>query len=163
MTTFVRRLEKRWLQDPALQALTLDQVKAFIDALALAMYADFHSDDEEDKAFASMMLSLPCDWAATAELAEYAVQARVHASAIKDPEEVLALAIATAARIPPHVRTQAFEMMAALTIADRELDMGEAAVLTTFGQALGFDEPTTVSLYEAILDALGLEQTDDEP
>ena len=157
MTTFVRRLERRWLKDAELQALELEQVKAIIDALALTMYADFSSDDQEQGAFTSMMLSLPCGWADTAELSDYAEEAREAASKLSSNEELLAHAKEIAGRIPESVRRQAFEMSVALTIADRELTMGEAAVLSAFGEELGFDEASSIEIYEEILDALGLE------
>lgn len=154
--TPVRRLERRWLKDEALQGATAETVEAIIDALTLIMMADQQADAEEESAMVAVMLVLPRAGRSTAAWMDYADEARANAQRLQDAEEALALTRATAERVPHELRRIVFEMAAAMTVADQELRLEEAAVLTTFADALGFDEAESLAIYEGMLDALKL-------
>ena len=153
--TLIRRLERRWLKDEALQSLEAEEIKPIVDALTLAMLADSESDDAEEGAIASVLMSLPSNFASP-ETIDYVDQSRARASALDGAEAMQEEARAIAARIPEAIREQAFAMMAAITIADRELKLSEAVVLLAFAEGLGFDEDSALAIYDEILASVGL-------
>jgi len=153
--TLIRRLERRWLKDEALQRLEADQIKPIIDSLTLAMFADSETDATEEGALASVLMSLPSNFG---EMIDYIDASRARAEALDGAEAMQAEAREIAAKIPEEIREQAFAMMAAMTIADRELKLSEAVVLLAFSEGLGFDEDKALAIYDEILASVGLSE-----
>jgi len=156
----IERLEKRWLADRDLQELSPDHTRAIIDALALAVYADLNVDEQEEEAFDSLVLSLPCGWSEVEDLDIHASKAVKAAATIGSVEGLRARANEIAATIPEHVRDQVFSMLIAVAVADLEMHEHEVTALTVFGEAFGFDQAKADMIYADTIEGLGLVEGD---
>ena len=155
----IERIEKRWITDSALQALSGEEAGAVIDVLALAVYADLSAQTVEEDAFESASMSLPFGWAEIAELSDRAQAAASHAAALSTEAAVMAQVSAAAGAIPASIRPQVFGMIVAIAVADRQLEDSEAALLTSFAEAFEFDEERAHGIYNEIVEAMGLEES----
>lgn len=161
MNNPIERIEKRWLADPAIQALTIPQTHTLIQAMALAIYANHLRGRAEEDTFDALLLTLPCGWGEIRELDDYATGACKEASLIGSVELLHDRIREVAANTPQAARPQLFAMLIALTVADQVLDPQEVDALNHFALGFGFDDATTQALYADTLDALGLVPEDD--
>jgi hypothetical protein len=157
----IQRIERRWLADDAIQALTIPQTHTLIQAMALAIYANHRRGHTEEDTFDALLLTLPCGWGEIRELDEYAVRACKEAALIGDEALLDSRISEVAAATPEAVRPQLFAMLIALTVADRVLDPEEIHALNRFAAAFGFDDARTEALYSDTLEALDLVVEDD--
>ena len=154
MGLLVKALQ-RWLTDRDLQDLAEAEVKAVIDALALALYADFKINTCENDEFESLLMVLSWGRDPSAfDSARYAEVARMKAGAVKDPEALDAYARDVAARLHGTVREKCYSMIVTLTVADNELSTDEEDVLRTFAKAFDIDDARSEAIYQATLKAL---------
>ncbi len=152
----IDRIEKRWWNDPALQALSVEDAKAVIDALAIAMYADFEREADEETAFERAMDSLPGNWNDIEELSNYANGAADRAAALRDSNAIVEQIQKVAAKLPAAVHRQTFGMIITVMVSDRELEGAEGEAISAFARAIGLDENQAREVYTETLDALGL-------
>ena len=152
----IERLEKRWLTDKALQALSTDEAKPIIEALAVTIYADLNADESEEDAYDAMVLTLPCGWSEVDELDQHATRCAARAAELDSLEAVSTRIAELVEKIPDNVYEQVFEMLIALTASDLEMRESEVAALSQFGTAFGFDQPQADAIYNRIIEAMGL-------
>lgn len=152
----IERIDARWINDPAIQALTIPQARAVIDALSLAVYADLSIDDAEAFAFNDLVFVLPCNWGEIVELNEYALMSVRTAALLSNPTAIRGHIGEISAQLPEAVHGQVFAMLLAITVADKKIQPGEAELLSWFSEALGLSEEEAEAIYHDTLDALGL-------
>ena len=125
--------------DELLAELDQEQCEALVDAIAIAVYADFDASEDEELEAKLLLNDLPLAWE-NAEAAEhYLDQAMRRASRLPDHELKDAI-VDVADRIPAEAWPKVYEFVAAVVYADQDRNLDEDVVLRTFQTVLGLDD-----------------------
>lgn len=153
MRSLRAQILQQWLADPDIQDLTLGEVRAVIDALALTMMADYEVGVSEYEEFASLMLALP---GTEQEHEDYVPTAVEKAAVVESPAELAAFAEDIAQRLHERVHEKVFSMFVTMMVADREISADEEVVLRAFADAFGLAGERTDVIFRKTLEKLGL-------
>ncbi len=151
----LERALARWLTDRDLMDLSDGEVLAVVDALALAIYADFSVNRFEDDAFESLVTALT--WGRGGEdgpLDRPVEVARMRAGAVTTPEALDAFAANVAGRLPASALEKVYSMIVTIAVADNEIKSEEEDLLSSFAGAFGIKAERAEAIYRATLRAL---------
>jgi hypothetical protein len=148
-----------WLTDRDIQELGGSEVRAVIDALALAVYADFEVNIEEEVELESLLMALPRPTGGTDREAEME-EAKTWAANVESAESLSAFIDSVATRLPKKVYDKVYAMVVTITVADRELLPDEETVLAAFAEGFGISERRAAEITAGTLRRLRLETED---
>ncbi len=143
-----QKLANDLMTDPALKALTVEQVKAVIDVLILTIQADKKVSFMEEAELEHMLAELPWFKDKEARLETYIKEVTERISTIEDEAGFREVAQSAASKLSEQdAREKVYHMAVALAGADMEIHPTESQMLTWLAES--FEIPETK---RAILD-----------
>lgn len=146
-------LNDTWRNDEALESLVAEEAEAIIDALAMAVYADFEYNEYEAEELAELVSSMPWAWAQELDERSYSVTALELAAEVQTEDALTTYCNKVAEQLPEEVYPTVYRMMVDITTSDGEVNEDERLVLAAFAYALALSDDEADAIYNAGLEA----------
>ncbi len=144
-----------WLTDKSIQDLKDGEIEAIIDALTLAIQADFEASEVEEEEFSSLLMALP-QASDLVRRTEHIKRSRDKAAQVSTAEALSEYVHHVASRLSEGIYERVYSMVVTLVVADRELSPDEEVVLEAFAEEFDISAERSKEIFEGTLSKLGL-------